>query len=423
MPTHLDCDVVVIGGGPIGLAAAYHCAKAGRKVLVLERFNFFNQSGSSNDLVRMFRTMYTQDFMADLAAQSITLWRDLEREAGEALILMSGLLNFGDPAYHDGPEGNLTDPIKNLDRLKMSYRLLSAKQIMQEYPFKNLPSSFRGVFAPDNGCINVPQVLRSLHWLAGGYGARLVPRARVHGLAVRDDSVTIEGDIGGTTTTSVTAHRCILAAGAYTNHILASVGVGILLNIWEMVYEYYATAAGPGGTVFPSMWFQFLDPSGEPARSNLFYGFPAVPWAPPNLARIAVDDATNLIADPNQRKITPSEHDLAITSDFVRDHCVGVDARPNFSGTCLQSNVVDNMFVLDTLPASVGAGHRNVVLFTAGWGFKFVPLIGRILGELVLKGETSYDISRFAITRPGVLSPLPPQARKTDARAFCRAPF
>jgi glycine/D-amino acid oxidase-like deaminating enzyme len=50
-------DVVVIGGGPMGLSAAYHCAKAGQRVLVLERFNFFNQSGSSNDLVRMFRTV------------------------------------------------------------------------------------------------------------------------------------------------------------------------------------------------------------------------------------------------------------------------------------------------------------------------------------------------------------------------------
>ena len=89
-------DVVVVGGGPVGLAAAYQCAKQGRSVLVLERFNFFNQSGSSNDLVRMFRTMYTQDFMANLAFESIGVWNDLESDAGESLILMNGLLNFGD---------------------------------------------------------------------------------------------------------------------------------------------------------------------------------------------------------------------------------------------------------------------------------------------------------------------------------------
>ena len=42
-----SCDVVVIGGGPVGLAAAYRCAKAGKSVLVLERFNFFNQSSGT----------------------------------------------------------------------------------------------------------------------------------------------------------------------------------------------------------------------------------------------------------------------------------------------------------------------------------------------------------------------------------------
>jgi sarcosine oxidase/L-pipecolate oxidase len=29
-------DVIVVGGGVLGLSAAYNCAKAGKKVLVLE---------------------------------------------------------------------------------------------------------------------------------------------------------------------------------------------------------------------------------------------------------------------------------------------------------------------------------------------------------------------------------------------------
>jgi sarcosine oxidase / L-pipecolate oxidase len=50
-------DVVVVGGGPVGLASAYQVAKEGRSVIVLERRNFFNQAGSSGDMARMFRTM------------------------------------------------------------------------------------------------------------------------------------------------------------------------------------------------------------------------------------------------------------------------------------------------------------------------------------------------------------------------------
>jgi sarcosine oxidase/L-pipecolate oxidase len=142
-------DVVVIGGGPIGLSSAYHCAKAGKSVLLLERFNFFNQSGSSNDLVRMFRTMYTQDFMANLAFQSIEVWQDLQVDGGESLIWMSGLLNFGDPNYQSGPEGNLMDPIKNMERLGLPYKILNVTEIMKQYPFRKLPSNFHWRFRPN----------------------------------------------------------------------------------------------------------------------------------------------------------------------------------------------------------------------------------------------------------------------------------
>ena len=100
----------------------------------------------------------------------------------------------------------------------------------------------------------------------------------------------------------------------------------------------------------------------------------------------------------------PAPNDLTITASFVANHCSGVDDLPNYAGTCLQTNVPDNMYVLDFLPESVGTGHKNVALFTAGWGMKLVPLIGRILAQLVIEGNTTYDISHFKITRPGVLS-------------------
>lgn len=119
-------DVVVVGGGAIGLAAAYEVAKTNASVLVLEQNNFFNQAGSSGDLARMFRTMYvspsvtgfgwlnssscplryTEDFMADLAKEALGLWDDLEKDSSTSLRWMNGLLNFGDKDMgSDTPEG------------------------------------------------------------------------------------------------------------------------------------------------------------------------------------------------------------------------------------------------------------------------------------------------------------------------------
>lgn len=116
-------DVVVVGGGPVGLAAAYEVGKTGASVIVLEQNNFFNQAGSSNDLARMFRTMYTEDFMADLAKDAMKLWDKLEKDSGSSLRWMSGLLNFGDKNFGgDSPEGTLMGPVPNLERLGMSYQ-------------------------------------------------------------------------------------------------------------------------------------------------------------------------------------------------------------------------------------------------------------------------------------------------------------
>ena len=169
------------------------------------------------------------------------------------------------------------------------------------------------------------------------------------------------------------------------------------------------------------MWFQFKKDDtdgihGGPV-SNLFYGFPPVPWGPPNICRIAVDTATNVISDPKYRKYSVvSPRDLENTRRWVGEHVLGVgpDPLPVFAGTCLQTNVADNMFVLDYVPeryllkAQDGAltgenaakREKTVVVFTAGWAMKFVPLLGRVLKEMLVDGKTSeYDVSHFAIDR------------------------
>ncbi|RBR23684.1 uncharacterized protein FIESC28_03480 [Fusarium coffeatum] len=98
-------DVVVVGGGPFGLAAGYEVAKAGASVMILEQNNFFNQAGSSGDLARMFRTMYTEEFVAELATKTMKHWDALEKDAGVSLRWMGGLFNFGDKDMgNDTPE-------------------------------------------------------------------------------------------------------------------------------------------------------------------------------------------------------------------------------------------------------------------------------------------------------------------------------
>ncbi|KAI0908758.1 hypothetical protein F4823DRAFT_477945 [Ustulina deusta] len=109
--------------------------------------------------------------MADLAKEALGFWDNPEKDSGTSLRLMSGLLNFGDKKYGDNtPEGTLLGPVANLQRLGMSYMELSHKEIENRYPFKDLPSEWIGLYAPDNGIINVQLLLRTLLSLAKDYG-------------------------------------------------------------------------------------------------------------------------------------------------------------------------------------------------------------------------------------------------------------
>jgi glycine/D-amino acid oxidase-like deaminating enzyme len=63
---------------------------------------------------------------------------------------------------------------------------------------------------------------------------------------------------------------------------------------------------------------------------------------------------------------------------------------------CVYNNTPDEDFIIDW-----HRGIENVLLVTgfSGHGFKFAPVVGRISAELLLTGQTTYDITRFSLAR------------------------
>ena len=135
---------------------------------------------------------------------------------------------------------------------------MTTREIEDEYPFKNLPEAWKGIFAPDNGVINVPLLVRTLARLAKDYGAHTQQYAEVRKLVPMkengEDLWKVETLVNGAKLVLYRARKIIIAAGAYTNHIMRpSFNFKLKLNIWEMVANYFTVNAGPHGTHFPSM--------------------------------------------------------------------------------------------------------------------------------------------------------------------------
>ena len=100
--------------------------------------------------------------------------------------------------------------------------------------------------------------------------------------------------------------------------------------------------------------------------------------------------------DLENRNFTPDEEKMTIVSDALKRFMPGVKNTASITDTCMYSLSKDHDFIVDVHPS-----YPNIVIGAgfSGHGFKFGSVVGKIISELMLKGETSHDISHFALGR------------------------
>src|SRR5260370_39113803 len=118
----------------MGLATAYSIANAGdSKVLILDRYGIGNEYCSSNDVNRVFRYSYgNNELYTRMAVESPKLWKNLEKESGQELLLPTGLLLL------QGEDQNATafdeTSYRTLSRLKLGAEQIDAEGIKKRFP-------------------------------------------------------------------------------------------------------------------------------------------------------------------------------------------------------------------------------------------------------------------------------------------------
>ena len=90
-------DAIVAGVGGMGSAAVYHLARRGAKVLGLEQFDIPHELGSSHGATRIIRLAYAEHpNYVPLLRRAYELWRELEAQAGEQLLIITGGFDIGE---------------------------------------------------------------------------------------------------------------------------------------------------------------------------------------------------------------------------------------------------------------------------------------------------------------------------------------
>lgn len=382
-----DFDYITLGLGGLGSAAAYWLARvAGRDVLGLEQFELGHVRGESQDHSRIIRLSYHTPGYVRLARRAYESWAALESEAREPCLLKCGGLDVA-PRQSRIP----LDPyLASLTAERVPFEHLDAAEIMRRFPQFRLTDDCHGIFQEDGG-IAMAAVANAAHQrMAREHGATLRDRCPV--TAVRSVGGEVEVVAGGA------AYRCrrlVVAAGPWSNTILAMLGRTLPLEVTREQVTYYATPHltefAPGR--FP-VWIWMDDPC--------YYGFPVFGERATKVAQ----DAGGRPTTAETRTFDPDPENSARVQAFTERYLPRALGPVLQVKTCLYTLTPDRDFVLDLVP-----GHEQVAIaIGAGHAFKFASVIGRILSELATEGRTPSDLSPFRITRPILADPNPPRS-------------
>lgn len=335
-------DVVVIGGGIMGCAAARALARGGRDVIVLEQFALGHSRGSSHGRSRIFRLSYPDVAYVRMAQEVLPLWRDLERESGRELLVPTGGLEVG-----TGLEANA----RALRQCGAELEMLDGAEAALRWPGLSLGAGRPALYQPDGGFVRADAAAEALAAGAATAGADIRARSRVTSLDASTTEAIVRTEAG-----DIRARSAVVAAGAWARPLLREV-MDLPTRPSRATVAYFQLD-GPGSPPLVE-W-------GEPP----LYSLPS-----PGQGLKVGEHIAGATADPDSDG-PPDDDSIARLSRWVAQRFPRAHPAPHLTETCLYTNAPDEHFILER--------HGPVVVGSAcsGHGFKFAPLIGARLAAL-----------------------------------------
>lgn len=372
-------DVIVIGLGGMGSAAAWQLAKRGQRVLGLERFDIPHNMGSSHGVNRIIRLPYYEDpAYVPLLRRAYELWREAERVTGERLLIRTGSIDAG-PEDGDLFQGALASARMH----ELPHEVLTGDEVNARFPGYRLPSATRAVFQPEGGFIASERAIVAHCRAAQEAGADLRARERVLGWEARPggEGVTVTTDKG-----RYEAGRLVLAAGAWMAD-LAPVLAGRAVPERQVLAWLQPTRPD----LFTLDRFPVFNLAVEEGR---YYGFPVYEIPGFKFGRYHHRDE-HCTAEEMRREV--DAEDERILREFSARYFPDGNGATTGLRACMFTNTPDEHFVLDHHP-----DHPQVVLASpcSGHGYKFCSVVGEIVADLATgDGATRHDIGFLRLGR------------------------
>ncbi len=277
-------DIVIIGGGAVGLSAAYYMAQEGADVLVIDR-DEAGLAASTANAGSLHVQLIPYDFgvpgtpddgghaahTLPLGPQSVALWSQIAADAGEGLGISTpgGLVLADTPGRLEWLRGKVALE----HRYGVQTEIIGANELRRLAPHL-APNLAGAVFCPGEGRIDPLRGTMALARLAQAKGARMLKGAEVSGLSREGATWRIRTSKG-----DVTAGKVVNCAGPWGAVIGAMVGLD--LPVTGTVQQVIVTEPAPrmveglvamagrhlslkqqdsGGLLIGGGWFGSFDP-------------------------------------------------------------------------------------------------------------------------------------------------------------------
>ncbi|MTI17018.1 FAD-binding oxidoreductase [Rhodobacteraceae bacterium RKSG542] len=415
-----ETDVVIIGGGVIGICTAYYLAKKGVKVTVCEKGRVAGEQSSRN--WGWVRQQGRDAAELPIAIESNRLWREITEEIGEDL----GFRQHGVYYLAESDEDvQAHEAFMKLAREhQLDTRLLTAGEILEQIPGK--PGRWRsGMVTPSDGRAEPWVVVPAIARAAQRMGVKVVENCAVRTVEITNGAVT--GVV--TEQGAVKANRILLAGGAWSSLFAANLGLGIpQLNVRATVA---ATEAVPdifsGNAADSNFAFRRREDGGYTVavtdihnhylgKDSFKYLFTWLPTYKVTMGDVTLNplqpkgfpDAFGTKRSWSGSEISPFEQMRVLNPEPNRKAIEQMEKRlpdrfPQLAGTKLKetwAGMIDSM--PDMVPVMDEVSKVKGFFIATGFsghGFGFGPGAGRVLADMMEGRETGYNMSRFRFAR------------------------
>lgn len=352
-----NLEIVIIGAGVWGSAAAAQLSRRGHSVLALDRWTPPHANGSHSGKTRLARqSMHEGVGYVPLSERTFQMWAELEAEYDTTILQREGALLI-DRA--DGPLNARSR--ESLDAGGWDYEIWTPEQTMAKHPAVRVGEDEIAIWEPGARVLLVDPALKALHEDARRHGTTFALGEQALSWSTDGDGVVVKTD-----KRTVRADRLLITAGVYGPDLI---GLDLPLQVERQILLTWE--AGTELADCPMLYW--IDPRLGPASGA--YGCPE----PGGQYKFALHHE-GVVGHPDALDKEARDADIKAMQDVLARRVPGLSRAPLSATTCMYTNTPDVGWVFDTHPAG-----EQVVYATgdSGRSFRYAPAIGEGLADLV----------------------------------------